>query len=235
MKVFENTSRSNQPRDAAPVGQSPWRAAAWVMAALLTGFGLAWVGGELVSTGRRLFVLLHLGVTGSLLALYFHQAGWRWTSLLRRWPIGLISGGLAGILLVVFLLSEPPSRGPAGFARAFDLAWLGLVYGALDAGLLTLLPASAVLAAWKHSGWPADWAAGSALALLASAAVTVAYHSGFPEFRGPQMAGPVIGNVIVTISYLAGRSPLAPLLAHWALHMSTVLHAYSTGAPLPPH
>jgi len=118
------------------------------------------------------------------------------------------------------------------------LLWLGLAYGAIDVLLLTILPVDAVRRALSRR--PVSAGVGGAairigLSLFASLFVTVAYHAGFAEFRSHEMAGPAIGNTVVTIAYLVGMSPVAPFLAHIALHVSAVLHAYATSVPLPPH
>lgn len=73
------------------------------------------------------------------------------------------------------------------------------------------------------------------LAFVASLVVTAGYHLGFPEFRGPALLAPLIGNGLFALAFLITGSPLAPLLAHIALHVIAILHAYSVSLPLPPH
>ena len=65
--------------------------------------------------------------------------------------------------------------------------------------------------------------------------MTVAYHLGFPEFRGAAVWQPVIGNTVFTLAYLVSGSPAAPVVAHVAMHVAAVLHAFGTSVPLPPH
>jgi hypothetical protein len=125
-----------------------------------------------------------------------------------------------------------------GAALAWAVAWLGVVYGVVDALLLTVMP---VYAAWSFGlarRWPASWPGrllAGALALAASLAVTAAYHLGFPEFRGPQLVQPLIGNAVFTLCYLLSANAAAPVVAHVALHLAAAVHAYGTSIPLPPH
>lgn len=136
------------------------------------------------------------------------------------------------------MLGEPASARPGGASLAFDLLWLGLAYGMIDALLLSVLPVDAVMPMDPERPGLGVWAKPPircTAALLASIGVTVAYHAGFPEFRGPEMLGPLMGNAVITLAYLIGMSQLSPIVAHIALHLVAVVHAYSTSAPLPAH
>jgi hypothetical protein len=124
-----------------------------------------------------------------------------------------------------------------GSALVGSLAWLGLVYGALDAVLLSVVPVLAVYGsrppeALSSAAARIQW---GALSLLASLAVTASYHLGFAEFRGPNLVQPLIGNGIVTLAYLLAGNPLAPILAHVIMHGAAVLHGAASTTQLPPH
>ncbi len=207
----------------------------WIAAATGLGFTVAFVGASILSLPRDAFVLLHAAVTGLFVLGY-----WRWARLgarafVQRWPLGLIVGGAAAAFSVAFVLSQPPSAGPTAAGLVWSVAWLGVVYGAVDALLLTVLP---VTATWALAREPrgARTTAGIALAsVVASIAVTAAYHLGFPEFRGPGLVQPIIGNTVITLAYMLSGARTAPIGAHIALHVASVLHAYGTSVPLPPH
>lgn len=38
-----------------------------------------------------------------------------------------------------------------------------------------------------------------------------------------------------SLAYLLSGSPMAPVVAHAAMHVAAVIHAYGTSIPLPPH
>jgi hypothetical protein len=120
----------------------------------------------------------------------------------------------------------------------FDLLWLGLVYGLLDALLLSVLPVYAVWQAFTELGWTGSWSkrlvVGGA-ALVASLLVTVFYHWGYPEFRGGQVIAPMLGNGVLSLAYLLTTNPLAAVFSHIAMHVAAVLHGLNTAIQLPPH
>jgi hypothetical protein len=120
----------------------------------------------------------------------------------------------------------------------FDLLWLGVVYGTVDALLLNVFPVLATWRAFSALGWTETWPgkliAGIA-AMGASLCVTAAYHLGYTEFQGPQVACPLIGNGVLSLAYLLTMNPLSAVLGHIAMHIAAVLHGISTTVQLPPH
>lgn len=211
---------------------------AWLAAAALIGFLVSYGSVTLGSLPRTWFVLVHGVVTGGFLLCYARWAGVTATELRRNWPLGLALGVLAGAFSVSFVLSQPTSPGPQGLDRIPTLLWLGLVYGAIDALLLTVLPVYSVWRIARDLGWLRrwpGWLVTAGLALVASVLITVTYHLGFPEFQGPEILQPVIGNAVFTLVYILSASPLAPVLSHVALHIAAAVHAYDTSIPLPPH
>lgn len=212
--------------------------AAWLAAATLLGFLVSFSSVAVGSLPRDGFVLVHLAVTGAFLVSYARWSGLRGDAAWHNWRLGLLVGALAAIFSVAYVVAQPASPGPQGIDRALALLWLGLVYGTLDALFLTVLPVHAAWSIGWWLGWSDTWrgiGATALLGLLASLLVTAAYHLGFPEFQGREVIRPIIGNAVFTLAYLASASPLAPLLAHIALHLAAVLHAYGTSIPLPPH
>jgi hypothetical protein len=116
--------------------------------------------------------------------------------------------------------------------------WLGLIYGAVDALLLSVLPVYATWRAMSLLGWTQHWygkVAVGALALVASMLVIESYHLGYPEFRGPQVLLVVVGVGVQSLGYLLSRSPLAPVVSHVAMHVAAVLYSIATVSQLPPH
>jgi hypothetical protein len=147
--------------------------------------------------------------------------------LRRRWTWGVLGAVLVGAFMVWSILRQPASPGPEGLQLALALVWLGLVYGALEALFLNVMP---VLSAWEAfvrlgatESWFGRLAAGVA-GLLASLFVTAGYHLGYAEFRGPALIAPLFGNGVMTLGYLLTGSPLTAVGAHMALHVTAVVH-----------
>ena len=151
---------------------------------------------------------------------------------------GLTMALVVGAFTVSNILSEPTSARPQGASLVFNIFWLGVVYGALDALLLSVMPILATRRAIsglsRMSDWPSRLAVGG-ISLAASLFVTIAYHFGYQEFRGPEIVAPVIGNAVISLSYLLTSNPLAPVVSHVVMHVAAVLHGLETTVQLPPH
>lgn len=219
----------------------PWTgrtAAGWVTLAAVVGFAVALTFSTWLRWDRSAFVLAHAGVSLLLFGAFAARFGIVPQALVRpRRVAGIIVGLLAGGLLAYGVQGQVPSGRPEGGALVGAILWLGIVYGALDALLLTIVPVLSV-SGGRPAGGPDPPAARigrAAVSLFASLAVTGAYHLGFAEFRGPGLVQPLIGNGIVTSAYLIAGNPLAPLLAHVIMHVAAVLHGSTTTVQLPPH
>jgi hypothetical protein len=214
------------------------RALGWVLAAAAVGFASAGLFSSVLALSRDAFVLAHtIVVAGFVLAYVRTERVSLDVQLSRRWWNGLLIGLVFGVILVRTVFAQPASPRPEGAALAFGLAWHGVVYGVVDALLLTVVPVLAVYgsrpeATLRRAG--GRWIWGLA-ALLASLFVTAAYHFGFAEFRNATLVQPLIGNGLITAAYLVSGSPLAPAVAHVLMHAAAVWHGMATTAQLPPH
>jgi hypothetical protein len=121
---------------------------------------------------------------------------------------------------------------------AFDILWLGVIYGLADALLLSVMPVVATWQAFTFLGrtenWPGKIVVG-VIAILASLLVTAAYHLGYPEYKGKGLRGPLIGNTTMTLGYLMTTNLLAAMLSHVAMHIAEVFQGPAFVAQLPPH
>lgn len=209
----------------------------WIFLAAAVGLGASLIFSGVLRLSRGAFVLAYAVCAGAFLGAFFRRHRHVGAAHLRRnRAVGLAGGVFAGALLVRQVFAQPESPHAAGFALAIDVAWYGVVYGAVDALLLTVVPVLGIYGArspWE--GQPGVIVSRGLAALLASAFVTAAYHAGFAEFRGAQLVHPVIGNTIITLSYLLTGSPIAPLVAHVAMHTAAVLQGMATTMQLPPH
>jgi hypothetical protein len=116
----------------------------WIGAAALLGFLVSFCSVHLGSFPRDRFVLVHAAITGALVASYARWAGLNAAEFRRHWPQGLVLAFVAAAFSVNFVLSQPASPGPDGLDGVLAVLWLGVVYGLIDALLLTVLPVHAV-------------------------------------------------------------------------------------------
>ncbi len=216
-----------------------WRHLLWVLAAAILGLLVSTLFAGVLQLPRRWFVAVYAIAVSLFLYGYVRwSAGNIWAHIQQRWIWGLVGAAAAGAFVVSNVLSQPVSPTPQGLALVFDLFWLGLVYGLLDALLLSVLPVYAVWQAFTELGWTGSWSKRlvvGGMALVASLLVTVSYHWGYPEFRGGQVIAPILGNGVLSLAYLLTTNPLAAVFSHIAMHVAAVLHGLNTAIQLPPH
>ena len=208
--------------------------ARWPAVAAAAGFATSAVGTSLLHLSRNLFVAVWAAVAAATVAAWVLSEGWDpLVQLRRRWVAGLIVGVIAGVPLALAVTREP---GVAGGAGASKLVWLGLVYGAVDAVMLSVVPVLAL-----YGARPGDDLGHSSrirmagLALLASLIIAAAYHLGFAEFRNASLVQPLGATLILTMAYLLSGSPLAPIVGHVILNAAALLHGVGAAGALPPH
>jgi hypothetical protein len=224
----------NRPTYAVWVGQ-----AAWVAAAALLGFAVSFLFAAVLRLPRDLVVLAYLLVAGPFLYAYARRNDVDVVAACRRrWAWGVVAGAAVSVFVVANVRAQPASAVPEGGGLLLSLLWLGVVYGTLDALLLSVLPVHAAWRAFASLGRTDDWTdriAAGLVALLASALVTAAYHVGYPEFRGAEVIAPVVGNTTISLAYLASTNPLGAVFGHVAMHVAGVLQGMESVVQLPPH
>jgi hypothetical protein len=210
----------------------------WTLGAALVGFAASFTLSGVLHLPRGVFVLGYAVIACALFVAYaISQHVNLLTQVRRRWIAGAVGGLVIGLLLVRQVLGQPASARSAGLALAGDVVWYGVVYGIVDALLLSVIPVLALYGARPSS----ELARGAArlrwavVALIGSVLVTSAYHLGFVEFRGPRLVQPIIGTSVITLAYLLTGNPLAAIISHVLMHVAAVLHGMATTAQLPPH
>ncbi len=212
----------------------------WPLGAAVLGFGIAAVFAGFFRLPRPVYLIPYV-----VLASLFFYAFMRWSglsilSLLRHnWYWGVIGAVLVGAFTVRNILSQPASARAQGLPLVFELLWVGVVYGLVDALLLSVVPVLATWQGFSSLGWtgslPGKIAVGG-IAVLASLFVTVTYHLGYPECRAIEgIAGPTMGNGAMTLGYVLANNPMAAIFSHIAMHIAGVLHGPATVIQLPPH
>jgi hypothetical protein len=211
----------------------------WIVAAGLLGFATSVIFARVLRLPRNLYLLPYVGFSGLFLYTYVKWSGLSVVDLIRhQWMWGLVGAILLGAFTIKNILSQPASARAQGVTLAFDIVWSGVIYGLVDALLLSVLPVLATWQAFTLLNWtvtlPGKILVGT-LGILASLFVTVAYHLGYPEYRGAGLFGPVIGNTTMTLGYLLTNNPLAAVLSHIAMHIAGVLRGPASVVQLPPH
>ncbi len=208
----------------------------------LVAFLVSWVLTDVAHVPRAAYLAALMVVTALLTYGYLAWSGTDAVAFLTQyWGWGLVGAVVSGGLAVRAIAMAANRRGmphPAhrGFVRrSEEVAWEGLLYGAAEGVLLSVLP---VLAAWQSFyllGWT-DTTVGAvgsgALAVAASLVVIWIHHLGYREFRGtPLIVMPVIVCGFLSIAYMLTFSPIAPVGGHFLMHVAIE----TRGVPMPPY
>lgn len=212
----------------------------WIVAAALLGFAITAVVAGVFRLPRSLFLVVYLALAVPFLCGFVRWSNLSISALIgHNWVWGLVGAVLVGAFTVRNVLSQPASPHSEGLSLVFDMAWLGVVYGAVDALFLSVLPVLATWQAFSAIGWTETLAGKilvGAIALIASLLVTVAYHLGYPEYRvAGGIMGPSIGNGVMSLGYILSNNPMSAVFSHVAMHVAGVLQGPATVMQLPPH
>ncbi len=212
----------------------------WIAAAALLGFAIAAIFAGALHLPRSIYLVVYLALAAPFLYAFARWSNLSIGSLIRHnWMWGLAGAVLFGAFVVRNVLSQPASAHGQGLSLIFDIAWLGVVYGALDALFLSVLPVLATWQAFSALGWTNSLGGKigvGTIALVASLLVTVAYHLGYPEYRtAGGVMGPSIGNGVMSLGYLLTNNPITAVFSHIAMHIAGVFQGPATVLQLPPH
>jgi hypothetical protein len=216
-----------------------WSYLGWVLASGLLGFAIAAVFSGWLRLSRPLFLVPYFVLGGAFLVAFFFWSQIDLIPLLvENWYWGLLAGTIVAIFLIQNVRSQPASARSTGVGLLFDVLWVGLGYGVMDALFLNVVPVVAVWTGFSEVGWTAAWPGKIALgvlALLASLFVTLLYHLGYREFRNQKVVMVLIGNSLITLAYLVSTNPLGAMVSHVAMHVAAVFRGPETMLQLPPH
>jgi hypothetical protein len=216
-----------------------WLNLGWVLAAGLLGFTTSAMFSGWLHLARRLFLIPYLALSGAFLYSFM-----RWSQidlavlLTKNWYWGVLAGAIVGALLVRNVRSQAASARSTGMGLIFDVLWVGLGYGAVDALFLNVMPIVAVWNGFSAVGWTDAWPGrivAGFLALLASLLVTLLYHLGYSEFRNRKVTLVLLGNALITLAFLVSGNPLGAVVSHVAMHVAAVFQGPETMIQLPPH
>jgi hypothetical protein len=209
----------------------------WTLIAGILGLFISAVFAGKFHLKRSLFLIPYVLLVGLFLFGYF-----KWTHLnigkmiIQNWLWGVIAAIVVSIIMVRNVLSQPSSPRSKGPKLIFELFWFGIIYGMLDALLLSVLPVLITWQAFPDLGNTILGKAGVALlAIIASEFITTAYHAGYPEFRNSSLVLSAIGNGIMTLAYILSMNPISSVGSHVVMHITAVLRGTEKTIQLPPH
>jgi hypothetical protein len=225
--------------EAGTASSTWWQELAWVGAAAIVTFGVSAIFSGALELTRGWFVLVYAVVVVPFLVAYVAWSGVNLRDLfLDRWRWGLGGAVVISAFLVMSVLRQDSSARPDGARLIWDLAWLGVVYGLIDALILSVLPVLATWRAFSSRGWTGTVTGKvgvGALAIAASLMVTALYHLGYAEYRGNDITNPLIGNGVMSVGYVLTNNPITAIGSHIVMHVTAVLHGADTTVQLPPH
>jgi hypothetical protein len=211
----------------------------WILFAALLGFGISAVFSSWLKLPRRIFLVPYIGLGAVFLAWFYASNDFSFKELIaRNWVWGVIAGFLVSIFMISNVRSQPSSRQSTGGEFTFDLVWLGLFYGLMDALFLNVMPVLAVWIAFpqvmQSDSWLGKLGVG-VLALLASLLVALTYHLGYQEYRNRSVRLVLIGNSLITLAFLLSSNPLGAVISHIVMHIAATIRGPETTLQLPPH
>jgi hypothetical protein len=208
-----------------------WVGLGWLGASFVAAFAVTYVATDLLRMRRAPYVALLAFVTGGFTAAFlaWSGAGARFWSY--QWGWGLLGAALASILMILVSRRLPRLSKPQHFLGL--VAWEGVVYGAAEGVLLSVLPVAIMWQVLRSFGWTSTFEQVSAgvLAILASIVLVVVHHLGYWEFRSKLMKYPVIMCTGLGVAYLLTGNVIAPIVGHIVLHVVMLRR----GVELPPH
>jgi hypothetical protein len=211
----------------------------WVGIAAVATFAVTAIFSGMQELSRGWFVLVYAAVALPIVIDYVIWSGIKlWTLFVHNWRWGVAGAVVISAFLVMSVQRQDASARPEGLRLIWDLVWLGIVYGLVDALILSVLPVLATWRALSAHGWTASLSGKigvGALAVLASLIVAMVYHLGYTEYRDGDIVNPVIGNGLVSIGYVLTSNPITAVASHIAMHITAVLHGADTTMQLPPH
>jgi hypothetical protein len=146
-------------------------------------------------------------------------------------------GIAAGAFVVWSVLGRIDSTPhPTGVYFVFEIAWRGVMYGVVDALLLSAFPGVVAFNLLQRNvaGLGRRMIYG-ALTLALVVVITAVYHAGYEDLRNRDgIANPEIGNTIISIPVIASANPIGSVIAHSSMHVAAVTHSYESKDRLPP-
>ena len=213
------------------------RQIAWYVAGAAGAFLVPFIFSSELELTHDLYYLVYFAASLAFLGIYAEATKTDVVGLFtRQWRWSLVIGIAAAVFLVARILSaEDATPHPNGLYFAFSIAWRGVLYGVVDALLLTAFPVAVAQALFEgHLEGIAKRVGFGAVTLVLVLLITATYHLGYKQFREDGVGSPEIGNTIISVPALVTANPLGSIVAHASMHVTADIHAYETNVYLPP-
>lgn len=236
--TWSRGSRAAHQGHSATRLPEPVRQVAWLSGISLLAFLTPFLFSSLLDLQHDLYYLLYFAITLGALSLYVKVNGVDVVAAAaRNWKLSLGVGLAAGAFVVWSVLARLDSTPhPGGLYFAFEVAWRGVLYGIVDALLLSAFPGMVV---WQAMGGqvagPGRKLMYSASTLLLVMVITAVYHLGYEDLRTSEgIRNPEIGNTVISLPVIVSTNPVGSIVAHTSMHLAAVTHAYESEDRLPP-
>jgi hypothetical protein len=209
---------------------------AWFAGGGVLAFAVPYVFSSRLDLDRDVYYAVYFTMGLGFLAAYVTETRIDILALFKEgWRLSLALSVPATVFVVVNVLSRDSTPGANGLYAAFEVGWRGVLYGAVDALLLTAFPGAVALSilggrldgVLRHLLF-------AAVMLPLVVVITATYHLGYEQFREDGIGPPEIGNSVMSVPMLVSGNPLGSIATHAAMHVTADVHAYETDIFLPP-
>ena len=234
-----------RPRPAATARLRPLghphpvvRQAAWFVAVSTLAFLVPLVFSSFLELPHDVYYLVYFAAVGAAFTAYVRTCEVDiFEVATRNWKPSLALGLASAAFVTWSVLGRiAPTLHPSGPYFAFEILWRGVVYGTVDALLLSAFPG---LIAWEVMQRDVTGAARrisyGMLTLALVVIITATYHAGYKDLQNVAgISQPEIGNTIISVPVIASANPAGSIVAHVSMHLAAVTHSYESRDRLPP-
>lgn len=211
--------------------------AAWFVGGCVLGFAVPFVFSSSLELNHDLYYGIYFAVVLTFLGAYVLWTGVDVRHLfLRNWKWSVALGAVAAVMVVAAVYSrEDSTPRPDGLYFAFSILWRGVLYGTVDALLLSAFPVAVAFALFGGElGGTVRKLSYGVVAFGLVLIITAAYHLGYDQFRDDGVTAPETGNSIISAPAILTVNPVGSVIAHASMHVAADVHAYETDVYLPP-
>jgi hypothetical protein len=218
--------------------ESRLQQAAWFAAVSAMAFVVPLVFCSYLELQHDVYYLVYFASVAAALAVYLHACEISVFEVVgHNWKLSLALGLASGAFVIWSVFGRIDSTPhPTGAYFAFEILWRGVLYGIVDALLLSAFPG---VIAWKlmqrNIAGAGRRISYGILTLALVVIITATYHAGYKDLQNVRgISQPEIGNTIISVPMIVSANPVGSVLAHVSMHLAAVTHSYESKDRLPP-